>query len=188
MDFKLFKPGFILFAISLIAGFLLAAVFQITAEPRAIAAKEAEQEAMATILPAATDFVEVTENYELTDGVYIVVEGLANNNLEGYIVGVATSGYGGELNTLVAFDSEGVIQNINVVKHSETPGLGALATEEDFSNQYINKTAPLTVVKGVATKDDEISAITGSTITTNGVTDGVNAASDYFNKFVKGGN
>ncbi len=188
MDIKLFKPGAILFAISIIAGFLLAGVYNVTADARAAASAEAQQNAMMKILPSADEFVDVTESYELVNGVYTISEGNSSNGLEGYIIGVATGGYGGELKTLVAFDSEGTIQNINVVSHSETPGLGALATEEDFSDQYIGKTAPLVVVKGVATKDDEISAITGSTITTNGVTNGVNIASDYFNEYVKGGN
>ncbi len=69
----------------------------------------------------------------------------------------------------------------------ETPGLGALAYEEWFTNQYQNKTAPLEVVKRPAEADNEISAITASTITSNGVTNGVNEASEFFMNVVKGG-
>ncbi len=191
MDFKLYKPGFILFTISVIAGLLLAVVFQVTKEPIAIAAEAAAQEAMAGVLPTATEFVDVTADYTLSGTVYSVNEGKDASGTVGYIVGVAPSGYGGPVKTLVAFNGDGVIQDIQVVEMSETPGLGALASEEWFSNQYMGKTAPLDVVKGKTpdtTGETEISAITGSTITTSAVTDGVNEASDFFNNNLKGGN
>ncbi len=191
MDFKLFKPGFILFAISLIAAFLLAAVQGVTEEPINIAREKAKQEAMASVLPTATEFVDLTETSELTGTVYSVSEGKDSSGTVGYIVGVAPKGYAGAVQTLVSFNMEGVIQDIQVVKMSETPGLGALATEEWFSNQYMSKTAPLEVVKGKTPEtagETEISAITGSTITSRAVTDGVNEASEYFNTNLKGGN
>lgn len=189
--FKLFKPGFILFAISLIAAVLLATVYVATKEPIAEAALKAQNEAMAAILPTATEFTEVTEQYDLTGTVYNVYEGTNGSNTEGYIIGVAPKGYAGEVKTLVAFNGEGVIQDIQVVESQETAGLGALASEEWFSSQYMNKTAPLEVVKGATPEtvgDTEISAITGSTITSKAVTSGVNEASDFFNANVKGGN
>ncbi len=191
MDFKLYKPGFILFTISVIAGILLAIVFQVTKEPIAIAAEKAAQEAMAGVLPTATEFVDVTADYTLSGTVYSVNEGKDASGTVGYIVGVAPSGYSGAVKTLVAFNTDGVIQDIQVVEMSETPGLGALATEEWFSNQYMNKTAPLEVVKGKTPDtagETEISAITGSTITSRAVTSGVNEASDFFNANLKGGN
>ncbi len=189
MDIKLFKPGVILFIISVVAGLSLASVYDITAEARAEAAAKAKQEAMEKILPTAETFIDITGNVQLENpNIYTVVSCESANGIEGYIVGTITSGYGGEMRTLTAFNNEGIIQNIYVVSHKETPGLGALATENEFSDQYINKTAPLAVVKGEAKAENEISAITGSTITTNGVTDGVNIASEYFNQFMEGGN
>ncbi len=191
MDFKLYKPGFILFTISVIAGILLALVFQVTKEPIAIAAEAAAQEAMKSVLPTATEFVDITADQTLSGTVYSVNEGKDASGTVGYIVGVAPSGYAGAVKTLVSFDASGVIQDIQVVEMSETPGLGALATEEWFSNQYMGKTAPLEVVKGKtpdSTGETEISAITGSTITSKAVTDGVNEASDFFNANLKGGN
>ncbi len=191
MDFKLFKPGLVLFTISVIAGLLLGAVFIVTKEPIAMAAEKAQQEAMVKIIPTATEFVDVTANYELVDPVYNVFQANSANGTEGYIVGVAPKGYAGEVKTLVGFNNEGIIQNIQVVEMQETAGLGALAKEEWFTNQYKDKIAPLEVVKGKTPEtagDTEISAITGSTITTRAVTDGVNAASEFYNTTLKGGN
>jgi len=44
----------------------------------------------------------------------------------------------------------------------------------------------LKVVKGAASGADEISAISGATITSNAVTSGVNAAYEYWNTNLKG--
>lgn len=191
MDIKLFKPGLVLFIISIIAGLLLASVYVVTKEPIAAAALKAQNEAMAAILPEATEFTETTENYELTGTVYSVFEGSDDSGVVGYIIGVAPNGYSGQDKTLVAFTPDGVIEGMQVVEHSETAGLGALCTEEWFSDQYKGKTAPLEVVKGKTPEtagETEISSITGSTITSTAVTDGVNEASEFYNSYVKGGN
>ena len=46
---------------------------------------------------------------------------------------------------------------------------------------------PLKVVKGAAGAGDEISAISGATITSTAVTAGVNAAEDYWSRNLKRG-
>ena len=67
----------------------------------------------------------------------------------------------------------------------ETPGLGMRAAEESFYGQYANKnTKEFKLVKGAAGADDEISAISGSTITSTAVTNAVNAAL-YFNSILE---
>ena len=45
----------------------------------------------------------------------------------------------------------------------------------------------LEVVKGKASKENDIAAITGATITSKAVTKGVNEAVEYYNKELKGG-
>ena len=69
----------------------------------------------------------------------------------------------------------------------EQPGLGAKSTEPAFYGQFENKNnLPLEVVKGVATSDNQIVAISGATITSNAITSGVNSAVEYWNKNLKG--
>ncbi|NLZ83028.1 MAG: FMN-binding protein, partial [Clostridiales bacterium] len=51
-------------------------------------------------------------------------------------------------------------------------------------NQFVNKTADKFVTsKTGATADNEINAITGATMSTNGVVDGVNAAISFLNEY-----
>ena len=68
---------------------------------------------------------------------------------------------------------------------AETPGLGMRAGEKDFYSQYANKnTKEFKLVKGSASGDNEIAAISGSTITSSAVTNAVNAAL-YFNSILE---
>ena len=58
---------------------------------------------------------------------------------------------------------------------SETPGLGAKASEDEFKNQFTGKSGELQVVKSGA-KDNQIQAISGAAITSKAVTEGINNA------------
>ena len=70
---------------------------------------------------------------------------------------------------------------------SETAGLGAKAKDEAFNGQYDGKKTdkPLEVAKGSASGDNQILAISGATISSTAVTNGVNAAIDVFNALNK---
>ncbi len=89
---------------------------------------------------------------------------------------------------VVGVTNKGTVRAINILSHSETPGLGAKSTEPEFYGQFENRAKlPLKVVKGTAEAEDEISAISGATITSNAVTSGVNAAVEYWSKNLKEG-
>ena len=61
--------------------------------------------------------------------------------------------------------------------------MGAKAKEESFYGQYAGKSAgsPLEVIKSGTAGDHQIQAIAGATITSKGVTNGVNTAVDFYN-------
>ena len=70
----------------------------------------------------------------------------------------------------------------------ETPGLGMKAQEEDFYGQFENKKVDsFTVVKSAPSADNEIEAISGSTITSKAMANGVNACLTYFQNVLAGG-
>ena len=89
---------------------------------------------------------------------------------------------------MVGISKDGKITGVEIGNHSETPGLGSKATEPMFKNQYVDKDVlnSLLVVKGSTNNDNEISAISGATITSNGVTNGVNAAMKIYNEKLSG--
>lgn len=107
----------------------------------------------------------------------------------GIIYAVETKGYSGPISILAGFDiASAKITAIKVLNQRETPGLGAKAKESGFQDRYKNKSSaiPLEVTKTVPVKENQIQAITASTITSKAVTKGVNAAREHFSAHFAG--
>ena len=82
---------------------------------------------------------------------------------------------------------DGTLNGMSILSISETPGLGMKA-EEVLKPQFEGKKADsYAYTKDGASAADEIDAITSATITTNAVTNGVNAGLYYFQTELKGG-
>ena len=170
------KYALILFLITGICVGILGAVNQITAPIIEVNDKKTEEKAMKQLLPASESFEEVSDIEDaLVDKVFVAKSG---NEIVGYVVRVTPTGYGGDITMLVGVDSQNIVKGISILSHAETPGFGANATKDSFTNQFVDTNAPLTVTKS-ASLDDEIQAITGATITSNAVVEGVNGACEY---------
>jgi electron transport complex protein RnfG len=90
------------------------------------------------------------------------------------------------MSIVVGIDVDGVITGVEVVESSETAGLGSKATEEPFKGQFIGRNVEAFVVtKNGSTQENEVDAISGATITSNAVTDVVNASIYFINQFVE---
>lgn len=185
------KLGFILLIVTAIAGLFLGGAYTITKEPIEKQAILEKNQAMKEILPTADSF-ELMEEVKLPEGAAIkeVNKGLKGGEVTGYAIKVTPKGFGGLLDIMVGITADGKIGGIKILSHGETPGLGANATNISFYGQYKDKgtEAKLEVVKTVPSKDNQIEAITGATITSRGVTNGVNEAIDFFTSSLKGGN
>ena len=96
----------------------------------------------------------------------------------GYAVEVTpTTGFNGAITMMVGIDNEGKVLGISVVTQTETAGLGAVAAAttsagEAFRDQYVGLSGSVSVTKD----GGEVEAITGATITSRAICDGVNAA------------
>lgn len=182
-----FRLGIVLLIITAISGCILGFAQKVTKEPIAIQEQKTKSEAMQAILPSATEFK--TSSKQITDNaIKEINEGYKGSELDGYVLRVGPKGYAGIIDMMVGISKDGKITGIKILSHSETPGLGANAPAPKFSGQYANKPAKeLKVVKGAATADDQISAITGATITSRAVTTGVNEAIKYYDANLKGG-
>lgn len=191
---KIVKDAFVLTAITLISGGLLGSVYEITKEPIAKQEELAKQEAYKTVLPKADSFKEVAMKGDA--GVKIpaaagytaqeitsVASGLdKDGNQVGFVYTIVTSeGYGGDITFTMGITSDGTVQGIEMLSISETAGLGMKAAEDGFKSQYANKKVEkFQYTKTGAVEENEIDAISGATITTNAVTNGVNAGLAYF--------
>jgi electron transport complex protein RnfG len=176
------KDTLILFAITLIAGGLLGATYSITKEPIAIQNEIQNNIALSNVInDASFSEIAIVEN-EAYDSIQTINEAKQGDELVGYVFKVVTNeGYGGEISLVVGIDMDGKLKGIDIISHSETPGLGSESDEDGFKNQFIEQKAmPLTVDK-VASGDGIITAISGATITSKAVTGAVNDAIDYYN-------
>ena len=195
------KDAIILFAITLISGLILGFVYDITKAPIAAAAKAAKNEAYAVVFPEAKDFeasdAETSKIAETADEIsgkgfgHVTIDAVVDakdasgNNVGRVVTATSKDGYNGTVQLSVGIKSDGTVVGITFLTLAETPGLGMRAGEKDFYSQYANKnTKEFKLVKGSASGDNEIAAISGSTITSSAVTNAVNAAL-YFNSMLE---
>lgn len=179
---KAIRLGTTLFAVTAITGLLLGLVEWGTRDAILRTRTDDKAVALKNVMPEAEKFNSYNKA-ELNETITDVQEALNNKGERvGWCLSVASKGYGGLVNFVVGIKADGSVRAINILSHSETPGLGAKATLPEFYKQYDNRDKlPLKVVKGAANNLDEISAISGATKTSNAVTNGVNWAVEYFN-------
>lgn len=191
------KDTLILFIITLIAGFGLAAVYGLTKEPIAQADYNKQQNAYKTVFPDADQFVEIpdfdsaaaTELSGCTNGDTVngCVQAVgADGSLLGYVVTVTDpNGYGGDITLSIGVTLDGTLNGYAITTIAETPGLGMKAKEPAFADQFAGKSCESYVVtKATPAADNEIQAITGSTITSDAVTGGVNTGLAYYRELL----
>lgn len=198
---RIIKDTLKIFAITLVAGLLLGAVYMVTKEPIAKAEEQAKQEAYKTVFDSADSF-EATkfdekqarecldENGFQDDTINEVVAAKdGSGNLLGYVLTITSSaGYGGDIQFSIGLTLDGNLNGYSILSISETAGLGMKAKEEKFSSQFVNKAAGnFEVTKTGATSENEIDAISGATITSKAMTYGVNSGICYFNTILMEG-
>lgn len=180
------KLGVTLFVICAVAALVLGITNNITSpviEERNI---QASNKSRQIVLSDAEEFKQL-EGMN-SDIVVEVYEGLKGGDVIGYTIKTSPKGYGGAVEVMVGISTDGKITGVDIGNHSETPGLGSKASEPAFKDQYLDKGVAnsLLVVKGNVNNDNEIYAISGATITSNGVTSGVNAAMKIYNEKLSG--
>ena len=90
----------------------------------------------------------------------------------------AAGGYSGDIGVMVGVDlAKKNLSGISIVSHTETPGLGARITESQFTDPFKGK--PL----ADELKMDDIEALSGATLSTEGVVKAVNKARGTFDKY-----
>ncbi len=183
------KNALILMAITLIAGVLLGFVYDITKAPIAKQKEIATNNALKAVLETASEFEKI-DNVDETGVIKDVYAAKGDGGVVGYAFLVsAKGGYGGDVEVMVGLNTaDGIVNGIDVLKHNETPGLGAKSDEPEFKGQFTGKPlSELSVVKGAASSDTEIAAISGATITSKCVTGGVDQCIEYLGANLEGG-
>ncbi len=194
MNKQMIKDSLILFGITLIAGLLLGGVYAITKGPIAQAQIDKQQAAYQSVFADAVSFQEIGQSSPEAIAKLLQTAGYEKDRIDetklavdaagtplGYVMTVtSTEAYSGELQIAVGIRLDGTVNQISFLSLSETMGLGMEAKQPAFYEQFSNKKVnAFSYTKSGAVADNEIDALSGATITSNAVTNAVNAAIVY---------
>ena len=178
-----------LFVTCVIVAGLLGGVNAITADRIDAITKEKTEAAMQKVVAdpegsTFSDALELTEemtaaaeSYGATLAEAYAVE--AGGAPAGYTLKIDASGSQGIITMMVGVDAEGVVTGVSIVTNAETAGIGSkvmsnepLASGVGVLDQFQGKSA----ADGTLNVGSNVDAIGGATVSTKGVTTGVNAA------------
>jgi electron transport complex protein RnfG len=179
------KLASVLFIVTAVSALLLGLANMATKDIISANDEKLRQEAMKTVLPGADMFGD--DVYIDGGAVIAYTEGYIGEMTEGYVFMVETTGYAGRFNVFVGICVDGKTVGVAMGPHKETPGLGKKAEKPKFTDQYIGSVGPYTVTKKGRISDTEIDAIAASTITSQAMTNAVNAAHEYFEEYLQRG-
>lgn len=108
-----------------------------------------------------------------------VYEAQVNGQTAGHAIKVVSSGSQGKIEMMVGVDVEGVVTGVSIVKNSETSGIGSkvmtnMPTAAGVG--VLSQFEGMSAADGILTVGANVDAISGATVSTRGVTNGVNAA------------
>lgn len=172
-----------LLIITLVSGGVLGYMYELTKEPIQEAKKAKNNAAIQAVLPAFDN--DPNAEVEVIDVEGLNVE-IYPATLESTPVGYAVRayskmGFSGLVWVMVGFEPSGVIHNVEVLEHQETPGLGTKMAEPFFKDQYKGKNPKNFNLK--VTKDGgNIDAITAATISSRAFSDAVQRAYEQVQK------
>ena len=176
------KTAIVLCAICAVAAVLLALVNKATAP----AIKRYEDSVVMNALEEVSAGYEIGARFEVSDTEYVsychkLEEG---GVVKGYLLGLVSKGYGGEMTLVASYKLDGVLLAAKLVANSETPGLGKKAENPSYMDKYVGHGTdadPIPVSKSMLSSADS-AAVSGASMTFNGISKALSAGSE----FVKG--
>ncbi len=157
-----------LVVLSVVAAAVLGAIYIPTQVELKIYQQEQKELALVDVMPLADHFDPVKSGDEIL--YYRALD--ADNNLVGYSFFHDQSGSQDTITIAGGIDTEYKVTGVKIMSHAETPGLGAKITELAFTDQFIGVAqSDLMLSKN----DGAIDAITGATVSSVAVIDGIQA-------------
>ena len=201
MNKKIVHDALVLFAFTVVLGLILGVVYGITKPSIDQVNYEKTQEAYKQVFADAASFEEYSDFDKEQAAALMTEQGYsdeiesvntaldASGNVLGYVLTVtAKDGSQSTITFSVGIQNDGTVNGYSITSISETPGLGMKAQEESFYSQFEGKNVEsFAVVKSAPSADNEIEAISGATITSKAMANGVNACIPYFQNVLTGG-
>ena len=172
--------------ISLVVAALLGLVNNVTADKIAEIDAANTREAMSAVVPEGSEFTDKLEiSQEVLDAaaaqggkiteLYCVKNAGAD---AGYVMKISASGSQGTIVMMVGVDANKAITGISVVSHSETSGIGTKVVGNEPNTAGVPVLDQFQGMSGAGSLvvGKTITAISGATVSTKGITMGANAA------------
>ena len=195
--FRIPKPVIALTLIAAIAGVALSGVYSMTKGTIELQELQKKTAAYKEVCPDAETFERVDAAEELIAKQdekaspkinEFYVGKTADGQVAGYAASVTAKGFGGDVTMALGLTPDGAVRKIAFTELNETAGLGMEADKAPFKDQFTGRSGELSLIKGTASGEQEISALTGATVTSTAVVNGVNAGLAFCEEATKGGN
>ena len=182
-DSNLINMFIALLVITFVASASLGGIYELTKEPIAAAKLEKKNNAIRQVIPEFDNSPTDNVYKEAIDGdtLYFYM-GMKGDEPVGTAVETFTKlGFSGEIKVMVGFLPDGTINDVAVLEHEETPGLGDKMERKksDWSVQFQGKN-PDTFLLSVKKDGGDVDAITASTISSRAFCDAVARAYETF--------
>lgn len=129
-----------------------------------------EEDPLEVLFPDAEDFNEVDPQGDVEE----VHEVLVGGEVVAHAIKAKAEGYGGDVFAIVGIDLDGNLVGIKVAANDETPGLGDVVEEDDYTSQY----------EGLGTSDEiKVDAVTNATVSSEATNKAVNKAREAYLEF-----
>jgi electron transport complex protein RnfG len=185
----LIKLTVTLFLTCVVVAGALGAVNMVTKGPIADINKAKTEAAMKAVVAdpdnsTFSDALELTEEMKaaalagggtLTEAYEVQVGGAA----AGHALKIVASGSQGNIEMMVGLDADGVVTGVSIVKHSETAGIGTKVADNEPTATgvgVLDQFQGMSAADGTLSVGSNVDAISGATVSSRGVTAGVNAA------------
>ena len=155
-----------------VVALLLGAVNYVTAPIIDAMQAEKTKAAMAQVL-AADDYLPVEGSF---DGVVAMYEAVSGGQTIGYVAEVASNGFGGAISMVVGVDVNGAVTGVAVTNDKETANIGTKVTrDQSVLDRFVGMSQAAGQIT-VNTGANAFDGVSGATVSSRGVTGGVNAA------------
>ena len=124
------------------------------------------------------DYETMTNSNPAVNDIYYISK---NGEGAGFCVNITAKGFGGDMTLMIGYNYDGSLKGVQVISHSETPGVGTKALVSEHLSQYNGKSGELTIAKGTSA---DISAVSGATISSKAVHAAVNSANSVISNII----
>ena len=172
------KTALVLAAICAVAAVVLALMNMLT-KPY-IDAYEADK--VTSALEKVSCGMEIGQREEINSGYVRYMHRLTSGGkTSGYILGLVSNGYGGQLTIVASYDTAGVVMAAKLIADSETPGLGKKAENDNYMKIFAGTGSASVPVptKKTMLSDADAAVVSGASITFGGISKALANGSDF---------